>query len=543
MKSRILKSTLFASCLWSMATLVNPAPVLQHPDTGEQLADNQVFTYRMSDEAPTLDPQMNQDTEGFNIIRDLFEGLFNQDSTGKLTPGVAKRFTVSDNNRTYIFHLRETAKWSNGDPVTAADFVYAWRRAVNPETASPYSWYAELASIKNASDIIQGKMDAAVLGVKALGPHTLEVKLDKSVPYFPEMTTFSTFFPTHQLTIEAHGSAWTKPGNLVSNGAYVLKEYVPNEYHTRVRNTAYWDNDSTIIEKVTGRIINDGNQALTRYFAGELDHTGIPAGQYPNLKEEYPKQATSIPRLCTYYFTINHTESAHPALQDVRVRQALSYALDRDVIVSNVLKGGQSPAYFFTHSATANFDPPAISYAALTQSERDARAVKLITDAGYGPSNPLKLKMIYNTSEQHKLIVTVASQMWKQKLGVEIELTNFEWKTFLDIRHRQQFDLARSGWCGDYNEASTFLDVMTSTSGVNDGRYMNKEVDQLMNESKILDNPGPNYNRVEQILAAEMALIPIYNYSNVFMLSPDIRGWAYNNVQGIWYSKDIYRVP
>ncbi len=539
MKQKIVVTLILPILVLANQDFVHAAT--SHPVTGESLSDNQTFTYRLLDEVPTLDPQLNQDSEGFNVLRDLFEGLLNQNSEGNLVPGVAERTIASNQNRTYIFYLRENAKWSNGDPVTADDFVYAWRRAVDPATASPYAWYVELTSIVNAAAIIAGEIPPSELGVKALDDHTLEVRLEQSLPYFPEMTTYATFFPAHRPTIEAHGSAWTRPGNMVSNGAYVLTDHVPNEYHSRQRNPMYWNNQATIIEKVTGRVINDENQALTRYLADELDQTGIPAGQYPNLKNLYPDEATSAPLLCTYYFTINHTDSANPALRNVKVRKALSWSLDRHVLVDLVLKGGQYPAYNFTHRATAGFEPPVIEYGTLTQAERDAEAKRLMAEAGYGADTPLNLKLIYNTSESHKQIATVASQMWKQKLGVEIELVNFEWKTYLDIRKNQQFDLARAGWCGDYNEASTFLDLMTSTSGANDGRYSNSQVDALMRESKTLTDPKPNYYQVEMMIADDMAIIPIYHYTSVFMLKSDIKGWPYNNVQQNWYSKDLYR--
>ena len=513
-----------------------------HPSTDEELSEHQTFTYRMLDEAPTLDPQLNQDSEGFDILRDLFEGLLNQDSNGNLTPGVATRFTASNQNQSFTFHLREDAKWSNGDPVTAQDFVYSWQRAVDPVTGSNYAWYVELAGIRNAGAIQRGEMAPSTLGVKAVDDYTLEVELDRSVPYFPTMTTYATFFPVHRSTIEKHGIAWTSVENIVSNGAYVLTEHVPNEYHKRIRNTNYWNNSNTLIEAVTGLVINDENQALIRYFADEVDRTAIPSGQYPNLKAQHPNEATSIPILCSYYYAFNHTESGHPGIRDKRVRTALSYALDRDIIIKSVLKGGQSPAYNFTHTATAEFDPVLPDYAQLTQTERDDLAKRLIADAGYGMGNPLQLNLIYNTSESHKKIATVASQMWKQKLGVETTLTNFEWKTYLERRKLLQFDVARAGWCGDYNEASTFLDVMTTSSGANFGKFKNDSVDQLMEESRVLADPAPKYLQVEAILAEEMAIIPIYHYTSVFMLKPDLRGWPYNNVQSYWYSKDLYRV-
>ena len=511
-----------------------------HPVTGEALSDNQTFTYRLLDQFPTLDPQLNEDTSGFHVIRDLFEGLLSQDASGGLTPGVATRYAASDGNTTYTFTLREDARWSNGDPVTAHDFVYAWRRAVDPSTASPYAWYLELTEMVNAKEVLAGKKDPTELGVRAVDDHTLEVKLNAPLPYFPAMTTYATVFPAHRATIEAHGADWTAPGNMVSNGAYMLENVVLNEYHTRVRNPMYWNAGRVIIEKVTGLVINDVNQALTRYRAGELDHLEpLPPGQYPALKKELPDEATSVPRLCSYYYAFNHTESGNPALRDVRVRKALSMAIDRDVIVNQVLKGGQWPAYNFTHLKTAGFAMPDIAYGKLGQDERDAEARKLMSDSG---AEDLTLKLIYNTSESHKQIATVVSQMWKQKLGVRTELANFEWKTYLTIRGNQEFDVARSAWCGDYNEASTFLDLLTTAHGANDGRYSNEKVDELMRASKTTEDPSGIYAEVEQILADDMAIVPIYHYANTFLLSADIKGWPYDNVENNWYSRNLYRV-
>ena len=444
-----------------------------HPATGEALADDQTFTYRLLDQFPTVDPQLNQDVSGFHVIRDLFEGLLSQDANGALVPGVATHFEASGGNTIYTFALRKDARWSNGDPVTAHDFVYAWRRAADPATASPYGWFLELAQIVNAAAILAGEKESAALGVRAVDDHTLEVTLDKPLPYFPAMTTYATLFPVHAATVEAHGAKWTAPENIVSNGAYVLEEVALNEYHTRVKNPLYWGADDVIIERVTGLVINDVNQALTRYRAGELDHLEpLPPGQYPALKEELPDEATSVPRLCSYYYALNHAESANPALRDVRVRRALSMAIDRDLIVGRLLKGGQWPAYNFTHLKTAGFVMPDIAYGALSQAERDAEARRLMDASGV---EDLTLKLIYNTSEQHKQVATVIGQMWKQKLGVGTELANFEWKTYITIRDNQEFDVARSGWCGDYNEASTFLDLLTTTHGANDGKYSNPQ--------------------------------------------------------------------
>ena len=531
---------LFAGLLGT--SMLTTAAFAANLPAGTNLAADQTFTYRLLDQFSSVDPQVVEDVSGSEFVRDLFEGLYNQDADGNLVPGVALSHDVNDAKDVYTFNLRDNAKWSNGDPVTAHDFVYAWRRLIDPELASPYSWFGELMSIENAGAILAGEMPLDALGVSAIDDHTLEVKLTASLPYFPLMTTHASTFPSPQSVIEAHGDDWTKPGNIVSNGAYVLTEMVPGERAVRERNPMYWDNDNTVLEKVVALVINDENVALTRYLAGELDKTEVPSGQYPKLKAEYPDEATSFPRLCNYYYTFNLSDSGRPEFQDVRVREALSLAVDRNIIVENVLAGGQSPAYTFTPAATAGFAVPDVEMANMSQAERDAKAQELMAAAGFGPDNPLKFDMIYNTSEGHQKIAVAMTQMWKQKLGVEAELANMEWQTFLEIRGKQDFELARGAWCGDYNEASTFLDLLNSSSGYNDGKYNNARVDQLMNQAKTADDAQPLYTEVEQIVATEVPVIPVYHYAGVYMLDTDLGGWPVNNVEQNWYSKDLYKI-
>ncbi|MCZ6618769.1 MAG: peptide ABC transporter substrate-binding protein [Gammaproteobacteria bacterium] len=513
-----------------------------HPLTGEPLAGDQTFTYRLLDEHSSLDPQIVEDVSGADIVRDLFEGLMNQDSDGRLIPGVATRFETNESKNVYTFYLRDNAKWSDGKPVTASDFVYAWRRLADPKTASPYSWFAELMSIEGVGPVLAGEAAPDTLGVAAVDDLTFEVRLSASLPYFALMTTHGSTFPSPRWAIEKHGDKWTKPGNIVSNGAYVLTEHIPQERSVRERNSRYWNNDATIINKVVSLVINDENTALTRYLAGELDRTEIPAGQYPRLAAKYPDQASSFPRLCSYYYTFNVSDSGPAAFKDIRVRQALSYAIDRDVITDKILQGGQFAAYTFTPGTTANFDIPVVAYAGMSQSSRDAKAVELMTEAGYGADNPLSFNMIYNTSDAHKKIAIAMAQMWKQKLGVKVEMANMEWKTFLEVRGRQDFDLARGAWCGDYNEASTFLDLVTSASGYNDGKFSNAEVDALMASAKTMADPSANYTRVEQIMADEMPIVPIYHYTSVYMLNSALKNWPVKNVEQNWYSRDLYKV-
>lgn len=513
-----------------------------HPDTGETLASDQSFTYRDLDESPSIDPGTAEDSAGGDILRDLFEGLMNQAPDGSLVPGVATGFEVSPDNKTYTFTLRDNAKWSNGDPVTAHDFEYAWKRAASPELASPYSWYIEIMSIENGAAVIAGDMDPSELGATAIDDLTFEVRLEQPLPYFAQMVVHFTTFPVHQATVEAHGSDWTKPGNMVSNGAYVLSEHVPQEKLVRVRNDQYWDNDNTTLDTVTSLIINDENVALTRYLAGELDRTEVPSGQFPALSAEYPDQAVSIPMACSYYYMFNLRDAGSDEVKNADVRKALSLAIDRDIITENVLAGGQVPAYTFTHWATAGFETPDIPMASMSQADRNAKAQELLASAGYGSDNPLSIDLVYNTSEGHKSVAIAVSQMWKQTLGVETTLANQEWQTFLEARSNGDFEVARGGWCADYNEASTFLDLVQSGSGYNDSKYVNPEVDALLAEAKTSDNPQPNYDRVEEFIAQDTPIIPIYHYASVKMFAENLEGWPFENFQQNWYSKDLYKI-
>jgi len=300
------------------------------------------------------------------------------------------------------------------------------------------------------------------------------------------MLTFPTTFPANQAAVEAGGGNYTDPANFVTNGAYVLSEYVPGEKLVRVRSESYWNNDATIIDEVTALIINDSNQALTRYLAGEIDLVmDVPAGQFPRLSAEYPGEALSFPSSCSYYYLINHTETGNPALQDANVRAALSLAVDRGVIVDNILAGGQQEAYTFTHWAVAGWSTPDIDIASMSQEERNAKAQELMAAAGYGTDGePLTVEILYNTSDSHRSIAVAIGQMWKQTLGVETELANQEWATYLDTRGEQNYQVARAGWCADYNEPSTYLDLFTSGSSYNDGKFMSEEIDALMTEAK-----------------------------------------------------------
>jgi len=536
---KLMKSATIGATL-SLGLMGSAFAAATHPVTGETLADSQVLRMRMLDGIPTLDPQMMEEIGGFSFARDLFEGLLSQDAKGNLVPGVAESWSANETNDVYTFNLRKNAKWSNGDPVTAHDFVYAWQRSVDPALGSPYSWYVDLMSIENASAVLSGEMDKSELGVRAVDDHTFEVRLTAPLPYFASMTVLATVFPVHKATVEAHGAEWTRPENMVSNGAYVLKEWVLKERTVRERNPMYWNNDATIIERVETQVINDENIAFTRYLAGELDITAVPSGQFIRLKKERPDETLSLPYLGSYYYSFNMSDSGPEAFNDVRVRQALSYAVDRNVITDNILQGGQRPAYNVTPAATAGFVDPKTDYAAWTQEERDAKARELLAAAGYSADNPLEFDLLYNTSETHKKIATAISAMWEQKLGVKAIPTNMEWKTMLETGRNKNFDMIRYAWIGDYNEASTFLDLHRTGGAQNWASFSNTEVDALLDEAKTSKDPNAAYTKIEQFLAAEMPVVPIYHYTSVMMKNPALKGWPIENVQQNWYAKDMY---
>lgn len=536
---KLMKSATIGATL-SLGLMGSVFAAETHPVTGETLADSQVLRMRMLDGIPTLDPQMMEEIGGFSFARDLFEGLLSQDAKGNLVPGVAESWSANETNDVYTFNLRKNAKWSNGDPVTAHDFVYAWQRSVDPALGSPYSWYVDLMSIENASAVLSGEIDKSELGVRAVDDYTFEVRLTAPLPYFASMTVLATVFPVHKATVEAHGAEWTRPENMVSNGAYVLKEWVLKERTVRERNPMYWNNDATIIERVETQVINDENIAFTRYLAGELDITAVPSGQFIRLKKERPGETLSLPYLGSYYYSFNMSDSGPEAFNDVRVRQALSYAVDRNVITDNILQGGQRPAYNVTPAATAGFVDPKTNYAAWTQEERDAKARELLAAAGYSADNPLEFDLLYNTSETHKKIATAISAMWEQKLGVKAIPTNMEWKTMLETGRNKNFDMIRYAWIGDYNEASTFLDLHRTGGAQNWASFSNAEVDALLDEAKTSKDPNAAYTKIEQILAAEMPVVPIYHYTSVMMKNPALKGWPIENVQQNWYAKDMY---
>ncbi|QWL60426.1 oligopeptide ABC transporter substrate-binding protein OppA [Aeromonas jandaei] len=523
-----------------MAALFGGINMAQAADVpaGTKLADVQQLVKGNGSEPATLDPQKVEGTPESAILRDLFEGLVSSGPKGEVVPGVAESWETKDNKH-YVFHLRKDAKWSNGEPVTAHDFEFAFKRAVDPKTASPYSWYLEIPTIVNASEIIAGKKPADTLGVKAVDDYTFEVQLEKAIPYFVSMLSHTTTYPVPKKVVEKFGDKWTQPGNMVGNGAYVLKEWVVNERIGVERNKNYWNDAKTVIDKVTYLPIQSTNAELNRFLAGEIDMTwNVPIERFKQLKKDYPADLKVEGLVSTYYYQFNTKKKP---FDDVRVRTALSYAVNRDVIADKVMGQGQRPAYGLTPDYVDGFKPVVADWSKMTQADRDAKAKALLQEAGFDTSKPLKFELLYNTDDNHKKVAVAVASMWK-KLGVQVSLVNQEWKTYLETKKQGQFDVARAGWTADYNEASSMLDLMQTTHGNNDGKYSNPAFDKLMNESRDqVDAASRNklYVQAEAILAKDMPIIPIYQYVQPRMVKSYVGGYPSNPLDNL-YSKDMY---
>ena len=527
----------------ALATAISAALPVQAANVpaGVELAQKQVLVKGNGTEPATLDPQRMEGTPGANIAKDLFEGLVTQDDHGNIIPGVAKSWDISDDGLVYTFHLRNNAKWSNGDPVTADDFVFGFQRAVDPKTASPYAWYLEIPGIKNVTAIVDGKKPVKDMGVKAIDNYTFQVSLEKPVAFFIKMLAHQTASPAHRSIIETWGDQWTSPEHIVSNGAYQMDSWVVNEKIVLKRNPNYWNNEKTVIDQVTYLPIQSETAALNRYQAGEMDMTlTIPLDHFKKLKKTIPDEMKITPQVATYYYVFN---TQKVPFNDARVRKALSYAINRDAIAYQVVGQGQTPAYAFTPEATNGFADPDLAWGKLTQRERLAKAKKLLKAAGYDHDNPLHVKLLYNTSESHKKLAIVVSQMWKKALGVEVELVNEEWKTFLDTKRHGNFDVARAGWSGDYNEPSTMLSVWLTGGGNNDAKWSDKEYDDLIAQAMSTQDVvarGQLYAKAENILARDMPEIPVYQYVSSRLVKPYIGGYPMHNAENNVYTKDLY---
>lgn len=538
--TNITKKSLVAAGILTALVAGNVATAAVVP-AGVQLAEKQTLVRNNGSEVQSLDPHKIEGVPESNINRDLFEGLLISDVDGKPSPGVAEKWENKD-FKVWTFHLRKDAKWSDGMPVTAQDFVYSWQRLANPNTASPYASYLQYGHIVNIDDIIAGKKPITDLGVKALDDHTFEVTLSEPVPYFYKLLVHSSVSPVPRAAVEKFGEKWTQPANIVTNGAYKLKDWVVNERIVLERNTNYWDNAKTVINQVTYLPISSEVTDVNRYRSGEIDMTynNMPIELFQKLKKEIPNEVHVDPYLCTYYYEINNQKAP---FNDVRVRTALKLALDRDIIVNKVKNQGDLPAYSFTPPYTDGAKLVEPEWFKWSQEKRNEEAKKLLAEAGYTAEKPLTFDLLYNTSDLHKKLAIAAASIWKKNLGANVKLENQEWKTFLDTRHQGNYDVSRAGWCADYNEPTSFLNMVLSDSSNNTVHYKSPAFDKLIADTlKVTDEAQRSelYSKAEQQLDKDSAIVPVYYYVNARLVKPWVGGYSGKDPMDNIHVKDLY---
>lgn len=506
-----------------------------------ELAEKQEIVINNGTEPESLDPHKTNGAPEATLIRQMLVGLTSTDADGKTTGGVAESWTTSDDGKTWTFKLRQS-KWSNGEPVTAHDFVYSFQRAIDPKTAAPRASYIADAKIVNAADILEGNKSPSELGIKAVDDYTIEITLSEPVPYLADALIHTTVKPVHKATVEKFGDKWTDPANIVVNGPYKVSNWIVNERIEMVRNEQYFDNANTTIDKVTFLPITDQTAAVNRYTTGELDISGgVPEAMFEKLKSEKPDEVRVAPLLCTYYYETNH---AKPPFDNANVRRALSLALDRETITDKVLAMGQTPAYQLAPPFMHNMGEANPEWRAWDKAKRIEEAKKLLTEAGYSESKPLKFELLYNTSESHKNIATAATSLWKEALGgmIDITMTNQEWKTYLDTKRQGKFEMARAGWCAVYNEPSAIMNILRSNNSSNTGKYNSPEYDTAMDNTLTAKDDAERkalYHKAQAVLDKDTPNILVYHYVRVNMVKPYVMGYSKNDPTDSFQVKDM----
>lgn len=489
-------------------------------------------------EPESLDPQKASDMYSFSIHRQMFLGLTASDKDGKTVPAMATQWESAD-DKVWVFKLRNDVKWSDGTPVTAHDFVFALQRLTDPGTASPYGTYLVDAKVVNAQAISEGKASPDTLGVKALDDHTLEITTTDPVPYLADLMLLPATFATPKQAIEQHGNKWTDPANIVVNGAYKLDDWKVNGHIILKRNESYFDNANTKIDSVAFLPVT-AQAAMSRYKAGEVDFSGVPAEMFKDLKAELPDEVVVTPTLCTSYLEYNTKKAP---LDDVRVRTALSMALDRDLITKEVLGRGEESSYQLTPHYTQGMTKVLPDWANLPMEERAKMANDLLAQAGYSQQNPAKVEILYSTSEGGKRLTSAMSSLYKQYLpNAQISVINQEWKMFLDTRHQGNFQISFPAWCADYNEPSTFLNLMRTGNSNNTSFYSNAEYDRLMDSTLSAgatdESRRQAYVDAERLLQKDAAIMPVFTAVSPSLIKTHLKGISPNDPLKNWYVKD-----
>ena len=499
------------------------------PSNVEKAIDEKILHFGLGSEPQYLDPHLANSVSAHNVIIALIEGLVSEDpKTLKPVPGVAEKWDISEDGLVYTFHLRKNAKWSNGDAVTAHDFVYSYKRILNPELASQYA--SMLHGLKNAREYHEEGLswDEAKVGATAIDDYTLQLTLENPTPYFLELLNHYSWFPAHPPTIEKfgafgkQGTAWTRPGNYVGNGPFTLSDHKVNSVIEVKKNPLYWDAQTVSLEGIRFYPIESADTEERAFHSGFLHLTQtVSPDRIDFLKENHPDLIHFESYLGTYFYRFNVEE---PPFDDVRVRLAFNLATDRQAIVEKVTKGGQLPARCFTPPGTGGFSPE--SRFRFDPQKAKSLIQEYLTEKGLESLPKIELK--YNTSEGHKKVAEALQGMWKNHLGAEIQLLNMEWKVFLSTIAKRDFSLARAGWIGDYVDANTFLHMWRTGDGHNNTGWSSTRYDELLElaaQESDTQKRFSYFEECEKLIAENAPILPIYFYVHVTLRSPTVKGW------------------
>lgn len=516
---------------------VSGAALAAKVPAGVQLSPKQELVRNNGSETETLDPAIAESVGANNLTRDLFEGLTATDADGKVVPGVAETWKQKDPT-TWVFNLRKNAKWSDGTPVTADDFVYGWQRFLDPKTASPYaSTYGTF--VLNGLEVAEGKKKPAELGIKALDKYTLEVKTPYPVAFLPDVVSNLNLGPVPKAAVEKYGKDWTKPGKMVSNGAFVLKDWQVNSKVVLEKNPQYWDAKNVQLTRVTYLPVEDGYADVKLFQSGENDWVyQLPPGTYDKYKAEFPKDIRNAPMLGLRYYSFNNKD---PLLKDVRVRKALSMVIDRDILAKKITADGQVPAYGVIVRGTSGADVTTYDWASWPMAKRVEEAKKLLAAAGVKPGT--KIKFTYNTSEYHKKMAIFAASEWKTKLGLDTQLENMEFKVLLKKRHDGDFQIARNGWVADYNDATTFLTLVQCKSDQNDNFNCNPKAEELIKQGNASQDAAKRKQLLTQaakLVMEDYPMLPLLQYTVPRLVKSYVGGYSLKNPMDRYRSKDLY---
>lgn len=503
-------------------------------------SDEMVMYRGNAAEPDTLDPHQAGSTWENDIIGDLLLGLTTDGPDGSAVPGAATSWDISEDGLTWTFHLREHV-WSDGVPVTADDYIFAYRRILDPATAARYAWY--LYPIRNAEAVNGGEMPGTALGVEAQDDLTLVVHLEYPAPYLAEFMTHYTTFAVPRHVVEEHGNAWSRPGNFVSNGAYILTEWIPNDYVEAVKNPLFYDAENVTIDRVIYYPTSDYSAALQRFRAGEIDvQSSLPDSQIDWIRENIPETIDLEPILSVEYIAINLEREG---LADVRVREALSLALDRETMVERVRRMGNPPAYSMVPPITANYPATTrLPFADMPHPERIARARALMEEAGYGPDNRLTIGLaVRSASADQRRRPAAMQQMWSE-IYVNAEIEQSDAAVFYNLLQERDFDIGVAGWAADFDDASNFLDLLRTGNSNNYGGYSNPEYDALLDQAAVeqdLEIRGRIMSQAEAIALRDHAWIPVFFGINRVLAHTYLDGWVTNsdeNTRTRWVTVD-----